>query len=186
MSQVADQLRLHPKQFSHPKKSTTQAVVYMLHFLLAGLESGQCSIRIFFADFKKGFDLVDHNVLKDELVKLGVNLAIYRWIRDFFTNQKQCVQIQSSCSSWKRMNGGLPQGTKLGSLLFAISVNNLLKNWHGRFKFVNDTTAFEIIPRGSPSILPMVVDKISNFASIGGMQLNPEKCKEMIISVLPD
>ena len=82
------------------------------------------------------------------------------------------------------MNGGLPQGTKLGPLLFAILVNNLLKNWHGRTKFVDDTTAFEIIPRGSLSILPMVVDEISNFASIRGMPLNPKKCKEMIIFFL--
>ena len=118
----------------------------------------------FFAGFKKGFDLVHHNVLNDELVKLGVHPAIHRWIRDFSTNCEQCAQIQSSCSSWKRMNG-LPQGTKLGPLLFAILVNNLLKNWHGRIKFVDDTTAFEIIPRGSPSILPMMVDEISNFAS---------------------
>ena len=89
LSQVADQL--YPKQFSFPKTSTTQAVVYMLHFLLAGLESGQCSVRIFFADFKKGFDLIDHNVLNDELVKLGVHPAIHRWIRNFLTNREQCV-----------------------------------------------------------------------------------------------
>ena len=172
-SQVADQL--DPKQFSLPKKSTMQAAVYMLHSLLAGLESGQCSVRIFFADFKKGFDFVDHNVLNDVLVKLGVHPAIHRWIRDFLTNREQCVQIQSPCSSWKMMNGGLPQGTKLGPLLFAILVNNLLKNWHGRIKFVDDTTTFEIIPRGSLSILPMVVDEISNFASIRGMQLNQKE-----------
>ena len=50
--------------------------------------------------------------------------------------------------------------------------------------FVDDTTAFEIIPRGSPGILPLVVDEISNFASIRGMQLNPKKYKEMIVSFL--
>ena len=82
------------------------------------------------------------------------------------------------------MNGGLPQGTNLGPLLFAILVDNLLKYWPGHIKFVDDTTAFEIIPRGSPSILPVVVDEISNFASIRGMQLNPKKCKEMIIFFL--
>ena len=84
----------------------------------------------------------------------------------------------------KRTNGGLPQGTKLVPLLFAILVNYLLKNWQGRIKFVDDTTTFDIIPRGSPSILPIVVDEISNFASRRGMQLNPKKCKEMIISFL--
>ena len=47
-------------------------------------------------------------------------------------------------------------------------VNSLLKNWHGAIKF-DDMTAFEIIPRDSPSMLPMVVDEISNFASIRGM-----------------
>ena len=46
LSQVADQL--DPEQFSLTKKSTTQAVVYMLHSILAGLESGQCSVRLFF------------------------------------------------------------------------------------------------------------------------------------------
>ena len=110
-------------------------------------------------------------------MKLGVHPAIHRWIRNFLNNRvqcQQCVEIQSSsCSSWKRMNGGLPQRTKLGPLLFAILVNNLLKNWHGRIKFVDDMTVFEIIPRGSPSRRPLLIDEISNFASIRGMQLNP-------------
>ena len=44
--------------------------------------------------------------------------------------------------------------------------------------------AFEIIPRGSPSLLPMVVNEISQFASKRGMELNPKKCKEMIITFL--
>ena len=120
LSQVSDQL--DPKQFSLPKKSMTQAVVYMLHSFLAGLESGQCSVRIFITDFKKRFDSVDHNVLIDELVKTGDHPAINQWIQDFLTNREQCVEIQSSCSSWKRINGGLRQETKLGPLLFAILV----------------------------------------------------------------
>ena len=52
--------KLDPKQFALPTKSTTQALVYLLHLILPALDRGQCSIRIFFADFKKGFDLVDH------------------------------------------------------------------------------------------------------------------------------
>jgi hypothetical protein len=56
--------KLDPKQFSLPKKSTAQALVYLMHQIHAGLDKGQCSAaRVFFADFKKGFDLVDHNVI---------------------------------------------------------------------------------------------------------------------------
>ena len=55
-----------------------------------------------------------------------------------------------------------------------------LKDWPGRVKFVDDTTAIEVIPHCSPSFLPIVVNQISDFANERGMVLNPKKCKEMI------
>ena len=121
--QVAD--KMDSMQFSLPSKSTTHALVYLLHSILAALESGQCSVRIFFADFRKGFDLVDHNIIIDELKRLDVHPSIVRWIYDFLTDREQCVKIDNYYSSWKKTNGGLPQGTKLGPLLFAILVNQL-------------------------------------------------------------
>ena len=122
--------KLDPKQFGLPKKSTTQALVYLMHQIHSALDKGHCSARVFFAE----------------------------------GNGK---------SSWKKINGGLPQGTKLGPLLFAIMVNSLLKDWQGRIKYVDDTSALEIIPRCSPSLLPLVVDKIFDFAVSRGMKLNP-------------
>ena len=138
MSEVGH--KLDPKQCSLPGKSTTQALVYLLHVIHAALDQGHCSVRIFFADFKKGFDLVDHNVIVDELLKLQVCPVFIRWIKSFLTSREQCVKIRSSTSSWKPVNGGLPQGTKLGPLLFAILVNSLLQDWNGRIKFVDDAT----------------------------------------------
>ena len=79
--------------------------------------------------------------------------SIVRWIYDFLTDREQCVKNDNYYSSWKKTNDGIHQGIKLGPLLFAILVNQLLNNWHGRIKFVDDSTAFEIIPRGSPSLL---------------------------------
>jgi hypothetical protein len=35
-----------------------------------------------FADFKKGFDLVDHNVIIKELTLLGTHPSIIRWIKN--------------------------------------------------------------------------------------------------------
>ena len=42
----------------------------------------------------------------------------------------------------------------------------------------------EIIPQCSPSLLPNVVNDISNFAANRGMELNSKKCKEMVVSFL--
>ena len=101
-----------------------------------------------------------------------VGLAVIRWIRSFLTSRELCVKIGSSASSWKHVNGGLPQGTKLGLLLFAVLINPLLNDWHGQIKFVDDATAVEIVPRCSPSLMPILVSEISQFASNRGMKLN--------------
>ncbi|CAB3993754.1 Hypothetical predicted protein [Paramuricea clavata] len=138
--------KLDTKQFVLPGKSTTHALTYLLHTILSALENTSCSARLFFADFKKGFDLVHHNIIICELKNLGVHPAIVRWIKAFLSNLEQCVRIENSYSSWKKTNGGLPQGTKLGPLLFAVLVNSLLMDWPGRVKFVDDTTVLEIIP----------------------------------------
>ena len=179
--------KLDTKQFALPGKSTTQALVYILHLIHAGLDVGHCYARLFFADFRKGFDLVDHNVIISELHNLNVHPTIIRWIKAFLTGREQSVKVGMVTSSWKRMNGGLPQGTKLGPILFAILINSLLKDWQARVKFVDDTTLMEIVPRCSPSLLCLlctVVDEISQFASCRGMELNSKKCKEMMISFL--
>ena len=128
--------------------------------------------------------LVDHNVILNELTNLNVHPVLNRWIKAFLTSRQQCVKINCYKSSWKSANGGLPQGTCLGPLLFAILVNPLLKDWNGRLKFVDDTTALEVVPRCSPSVMPLVVDDISQFSSTRGMELNPQKCKKMIINFL--
>ena len=42
----------------------------------------------------------------------------------------------------------------------------------------------KIVPRCSPSLLPIVVNKISTFDSNCGMELNHKKFKRMVISFL--
>jgi hypothetical protein len=155
-----------------------------MHQIHAGLDKGQCSARVFFADFKKGFDLVDHNVIITEFERVGVHPVIIRWIKAFLTDREQCVRVGNCKSSWKKANGGLPQGTKLGPLQFAIMVNSLLKDWQGRIKYGDDTSVLEIIPRWSPSLLPIVVNEIFYFAVSRGMKLNPKNCKEMFASFI--
>ena len=54
--------QLDNKQFVVAGKSTEQAIVYILHLALEALDKGNCSLRLFFADFSKGFDLIDHRI----------------------------------------------------------------------------------------------------------------------------
>ena len=91
----------------------------------------------------------NHSILLDELRSFNFDQTLFFWIHSFLTNRTQEGRVGSSLSSWKQVNGGVPQGTKLGLIPFAVMVNKLLMNWHMRTKYVDDTTAFEIIPRNS-------------------------------------
>ena len=65
-----------------------------------------------------------------------------------------------------------------------VMTNKLLSDWQLRIKYIDDTTALEIIPRNSPSLLNVVASDIHNFAIAHNMRLNPTQCKEMHINFL--
>ena len=44
--------------------------IYMLQAIDEAVDSGDSAARIFFADFSKGFDLIDHNILITKLTNL--------------------------------------------------------------------------------------------------------------------
>ena len=175
---------LDNKQFAMAGKSTQQAIVYILHLALEALDKGGCTLRLFFADFRKGFDRIDHKILLDKLSKLGTHNVVLGWIAAFLYKRSQFVRIGSDASTLQYINGGIPQSTKLGPILFAVMVNELLSAWGPRSKFVDDLTALEIVPRNSPSLMNHVVADIHSFAEVNNIKLNPAKCKDMIVNFL--
>ena len=89
------------------------------------IDRGNNCVRIFFSDFSKGFDLIDHQILMEELELslLGVDPVLFSWIRSFLTNRTQAVRIGNVLSDWKHTHGGIPQGTKMGFTLFSVMIN---------------------------------------------------------------
>ena len=119
-----------------------------------------------------------------EFRALDIHPIIIRWICAFLSNRPQRVKIGSSLSPPVYPNGGIPQGTKLAPMLFAILVNRLAAQWPARLKYVDDTTVFEVVPPCSTSYLQFAVNDIRSFASSKGMRLNPKKCRELVINFL--
>ena len=134
-NQVID--KIDRKQFALLGRSTTHALVYLLLCILEALDNGHCYARILFTDFSKRFDLADHSVLVSELRDLGVHEALIRWIGP------QQVKIGSALSNSVIPRGGIPQGTRLARLLFAVLVNNLVKDWKTGVKYVDDMSVLD-------------------------------------------
>ena len=115
---------------------------------------------MFFAYYSKGFDLIDHSILLRELAFFDIDTVLINWIRAFLTGRSQAVKIGNSLSDWTSPRGGILQGTKLDVIFFAVMTNILLRDWHLRIKFVDDTKALEILPRSGISLLNVAVNNI--------------------------
>ena len=107
-----------------------------------------------------------------------------RWVASFLQGRAQVTRVGALVSAPLYLNGGIPQGTKLGPVLFAVMVNDLVQSWGARIKFVDDLTVLEVVPRNSPSLLNDVVDYIHAFAVNSNMRLNPRKCKTVTVDFL--
>ena len=108
-----------------PGTSTTEALVSMIHTWTKATDGNGATVRVVLFDFKKAFDLMDHQILLRKLHSYDISDAVIAWIKDFLTSRKQGVKLDQECfSEWSRVLVGVPQGTKLGPWLFVVMIGS--------------------------------------------------------------
>ncbi len=98
--------------------STTMALTEMFDSWSKANDNASTQIRILLLDYRKAFDLIDHNILMAKLMSYGVPLVLLHSVHAIPAGRKQRIKVGQVTSNWVSLNEGVSQGTKLGSLLF--------------------------------------------------------------------
>ncbi len=174
--------KIDPNQFGGKKgSSTVYALIKLLHEWFSATDKLKIVVDIVLIDYAKAFDHLNHNIIIRKLYDMDVPPVLTHWVSSFLCERQQRVKIGPIKSSWLHINGGVPQGTKLGPLLFLIMINDL-KPISATTKFIDDTTLHEIKPVIGPGQIQHSIDTIMQWSADNDMKLNPTKTKQLSIN----
>ena len=167
--------------------STETALVRLIDQLLLDMDKDQVS-GLVFIDYKKAFDLIDHDILLSKLETYGVAPKELLLFKDYLKGRRQSVVIDGVQSEYRLITHGVPQGSVLGPLLFIIFVNDLP---HAVSRSIVDIYADDTTLSTSAQVfdLPAIqqrlqddINKIADWTSENRMVLNATKTKSLLVT----
>ncbi|MES9884827.1 MAG: reverse transcriptase domain-containing protein, partial [Sedimenticola sp.] len=142
---------------------------------------------LFFADFEKAFDSVDHNYMLNTLKYFNLGDDFIKWVNLFYSDARSCVSNNGHLSDFFTIGRGVRQGCPLSPYLFIIAIEILSKaiqndndiqgvNIHNHIikntMFADDATFFT---DGTEHSFKKLVEIIDEFGKISGLLLNIKK-----------
>ncbi|MCU7800728.1 MAG: hypothetical protein KZQ70_11410 [gamma proteobacterium symbiont of Lucinoma myriamae] len=177
---------LHKTQSGfRPKHSCETALLSMVDSWLDALDNGKL-VGVLLVDFKKAFDLVDHEILLSKLKIYGLSDEASAWFKAYLTQRQQLVSLSNVQSDLRYVTCGVPQGSILGPLLFLLFINDLPLYTKSVYTdlYADDTTLYDI--QGSLTDvernLQEALKNLHIWCKCNGMVINTDKTKLMIVT----
>ena len=114
-----------PGQFALPGSSCSHALISLIDFIFKSTDdsSNPKSVINLLADWSKAFNKVNHNIIMRILIALKVPMWLLRLILSYLQNRKMILRFRNCCSDPLCLNGGCPQGTLIGVILYILYIN---------------------------------------------------------------
>ncbi|CAM4688129.1 unnamed protein product [Caretta caretta] len=143
------------------------------------------AVDLIYLDLSKAFDIVPHGELLVKLEKMGINMKIERWIRNWLKGRLQRVLLKGELSGWREVTSRVPQGSVLGPILFNLFITDLgTKSGSVLIKFMDDTKLGGIANlKKDWEIIQEDLDDLVNWSNSNRMKFNSEKCKVINLGI---
>ena len=103
---------------------------------------------------------------------------------NFLTNRSQTIRYQGCTSRPRNLTCGVPQGTKLGPIIFLVMINDAALSTDHRWKYVDDFTLLVATHKSQQS--SMQTHSLCNWSLANELRPKPAKCKVARISFMRD
>ena len=77
-------------------------------------------IRITLLDLSSAFDTLDHTILLTRLYQIGIKDTVFKWFESYINERTFSIKINTTISIPYKLKHGVPQGSILSPILFAI------------------------------------------------------------------
>lgn len=137
-------------------------------------------------DLRKAFDTANHQILLKKMERLGIRGVCYEWFKNYLSNRKQKVSIDSCYSKELIVNCGVPQGSILGPTFFFVYINSISNlNMFGKLILYADDTALVYLDNSVHSIKNKIkadLTEMQKWLCAHKLTLNIEKLHYKIIN----
>ena len=182
-------LLLNPFQTGFRSGHSTQtALLKLTDDIRLAINRKRVTLLLLF-DFSKAFDSVCHVKLLHKLLEHGFTKSFINWIASYLVGRQQAVvDNNGNFSSFLELNTGVPQGSVLGPLLFAIYVNDLPLCFDrdvSHIMYADDLQIYVSCPLEElddfSAKMSANADRSINWANLHNLRLNVDKTKAMVI-----
>lgn len=178
-------------QFAYrPKSSTVCALVTLQEIILNLLDNKNvAAVHVLTLDMSNAFDCVPHHLLLSNIANFDIPdiKPLVNWLNSYLSNRRQCVTLGCAKSISTEVTSGVPQGSILGPILFALYMSNYkpINDDVHAVKYADDMTLVIPVSKALVCDLSLVsteIDYFTDWCIRHHMVINTTKSKAMCIN----
>ena len=150
------------KQFGFRKKRSILTCLANIHNVIQRAKAKEQKMVMCVLDFSKAFDCLDIPTMLNSLHQSGIRGKALEWIDSWCRGNKYRVKVEGKFSKEKDITSGSKQGSSMGTGLFNVYVNDLLKQLDKEtpknihiFAYADDITILQACEHGRDNVEEM-------------------------------
>ena len=162
----------------YPHRSTATNLTQFTSTCITHMEKG-LQIDSVYTDLKAAFDRVNHDILLAKVARLGASPGFVRWLESYLRNRIMMVKLGNTLSRSLHCPSGVPRGSNLGPLLFAIYFNDVCFALPQKciLLYADDLKIFLIIRSNEDCLeLQRLIDMFAKWCYMNFLSISVSKC----------